>query len=310
MRVIQDVRTLAEPFPNTVLTIGSFDGLHLGHRRIIDEVIRAARSMNGAAAVMTLRPHPREFFSPRNAPNILLCDAKKEALLAEMGVDALFILPFNAEVARMSPGAFLDQILMGRCAARKLVVGHDFAFGKDAAGDFEFLQRAAPDYGFDVVQVPQLVIQGERVSSSLIREMILQGEVDTVETFLGRKYSLVGEVVSGRGIGAKLGFATANLEPAHSAIPAHGIYVAEAFFAGERRMAAVNVGVAPTIRNEEVTVEAHLLDFDRNIVGETMELVFQKRLRGEKRFDSLDDLIAAIGRDVQAVRDWFGRELS
>lgn len=305
MQVIQDVRAATESFPNVVLTIGSFDGLHLGHQRIIGEVVRAARDMGGTAALMSLRPHPREFFSPENAPNILLADAKKEQLLAEAGIDVLYVLPFNAEVARMTPRAFVEDIVVGACHARKIIVGHDFCFGKDAQGDYEFLQELGPEQGFDVRQVPQLVLYGERVSSTLIREYILQGELGQVERFLGRKYSMTGEIIHGRGMGAKLGFPTANIAPHHSAVPAHGVYVAEAIVEGVRRQAAVNIGVAPTVRNEDIVVEAFLLDFDGEIAGKTIEVVFHKRLRPEKKFASFAELTEAIDKDVKNVRDYF-----
>ncbi len=308
MRVIQDVRSTRESFPELVLTIGSFDGLHLGHQRIIGEVVRAARDAGGTAALMSMRPHPREFFSPENAPNILLADAKKEALLAEAGIDVLFVLPFNAEVARMTPRDFVEQVVVGRCHTRKLIVGHDFCFGRDAQGDYEFLREVAPEFGFEVRQVPQLVLYGERVSSTLIREYILQGELDQVERFLGRKYSITGEIIHGRGVGLKLGFPTANIAPHHNAVPAHGVYVAEALFEGQRHQAAVNIGVAPTVRNEDIVVEAFLLDFEGQIAGKTIEVVFHKRLRPEKKFGSFEELSAAIAKDVEEVRRYFAQE--
>ncbi len=305
MRIIEDARRAMEFFPNVALTIGSFDGIHLGHQRIIAEVIRAARAMNGTAAVMTLRPHPREFFAPANAPNILISHAKKEEILAQLGVDVLYVLPFTADVASMTPDAFLQEILLDRCRAKALVVGHDFSFGKNASGDFTFLQQKAAEYGFEVRQAPQVVVQGERVSSTLIRERILQGEVDRVEALLGRKYSIVGEVIPGRGVGAKLGVPTANVSPHHNAVPAHGVYVAHAVIEGSAFPAAVNIGVAPTVRNEDIVIEAHLLDFSKNVIGKRIEIVFHKRLRPEKKFPSIHALIEAINADIATVRRHF-----
>ncbi|MCA9639830.1 MAG: hypothetical protein KC492_04020, partial [Myxococcales bacterium] len=195
MRIIDDVRTCSERFPNVALTIGSFDGIHLGHRHIIDMLVADARAMNGTAALMTLRPHPRQFFAPTSAPNILTSDAKKEQLLAEAGVDVLYVLPFNAEVASLDREDFVKEIVVGRCGARKLVVGHDFNFGKGAKGNFEYLEAVAPGYGFVVEQADALILDGERVSSTLVRELILQGDLERAERFLGRKYSIVGEVI-------------------------------------------------------------------------------------------------------------------
>lgn len=305
MRVIEDVRNTTASFPNLALTIGSFDGIHLGHQRIIGEVIQAARAMNGTAAVMSLRPHPRQFFAPQNAPNILMSDEKKEEVLDELGVDVLFVLPFDAAAASMPPESFLREIVVDRCHAKTLIVGHDFSFGKNAAGDFSFLQEQAAAYGYEIRQTPQVVIDGERVSSTLIRERILQGEVDRIAPLLGRKYAIVGEVISGRGVGAKLGVPTANITPHHSAVPAQGVYIAQAHVDGILYPAAVNIGVAPTIRNEDIVIEAHLLDYSGDLVGKRIEIIFHKRLRPEKKFPSIHALIEAINEDVAAIRRYF-----
>ncbi|HNR29573.1 MAG TPA: bifunctional riboflavin kinase/FAD synthetase [Candidatus Hydrogenedentes bacterium] len=310
MRVIEDVRAARETFANPVLTIGSFDGVHLGHQRIVEELRRAAREIDGTAALMTLHPHPRQFFCPETAPNILTPLKKKTALLEALGLDVLFVLPFTAEVADLAPEAFVEEVIVGKCRARMLVVGHDFAFGKGARGDYEFLQAIAPRYGFEVRQVPAIVIQGERVGSTGIRERILQGEVDKVEPLLGRRYAIGGEVVRGRGIGgARLGFPTANVKPHSNAVPAHGVYAGEVILEDKRLPAAVNIGIAPTILQEDVTIEAYILDFHENIVGREIEVEFHKRLRPEKKFSSLDELIHAIERDVEAVRTYFGRSV-
>lgn len=306
MNVIEDVRTVDRAFPHVVLTIGSFDGVHLGHRRILDDVVSAARASLGTAALLTMRPHPREFFDPDHAPNLLTSEAKKLELLRDAGLDVMFVLPFNGEVASMEPLEFVERIVCERCRARELVVGHDFCFGRQAQGDYELLAEVGPRYGFTVRQAPPLLVDGERVSSTLIRERILQGDLDKTERFLGRKYSIRGEIVGGRGIGRKLGFPTANIKPHHSAVPAQGVYVAEALMDGERYAAAVNIGIAPTIRQEDLTIEAFLLDFAKDILGYEIELVFHRRLRPEKKFPSYDALIEQIAKDVAVVRDYFG----
>lgn len=305
MRIIEDVRHCDERFSNLVLTIGSFDGVHLGHRRIIENVIADARERCGTAALMTLRPHPRQFFAPASAPNILTSDRKKEQLLADAGVDVLYVLPFNADVAGLDREEFLREIVIGRCGAKKLIVGHDFNFGKGAKGNFEYLREMAPALGLVVEQAETLILEGERVSSTRVREVILQGELEHATRLLGRRYSVVGEVITGRAMGRKLGYPTANIKPHNNAVPANGIYVAEAHFDGRRFMAAVNIGIAPTIRHEDIMIEAFLLDFNEDLVGKTLEIVFHKRLRPEKKFHSLEDLIVAIGDDVTATRAYF-----
>ncbi len=307
MRIIEDIRSSSETFDNMVITVGSFDGVHLGHQRIVREVLENARAIDGTAALMTLRPHPRQLFAPERAPNMLTGVAKKAELLDALGMDVVCVLPFTREVANLSAQDFVEQLLLDRCQAKVVIVGHDFCFGKDAQGDYEFLESIAPNHGFKVIQVAQLVVEGERVSSTLIRECVLQGEMDRAEVLLGRKYSVRGEVIPGRGMGVKLGFPTANIPPKNNALPAHGVYVAEAFLDSAPWPAAVNIGVAPTIRHEDTMIEAHLLGFEGDLVGKELEVVFHKRLRPEKKYDSHQALIEAIADDVNAVRRYFSQ---
>jgi len=303
--IVENVLDRTPDPAGVVLTIGSFDGVHLGHRALLERLMQEARACGLPAAVMTLRPHPRQFFNPQNAPNILTSDHQKARLLEEMGLDLLFFLPFDAAIAGMDRFEFLEQIVVGRCGTRKLVVGHDFRFGKGAEGTFEYLVQVAPALGIEVSQIEPLFAGGQCVSSTVIRERILEGEVEFIEDLLGRRYAIEGEVVRGRGIGNKLGFPTANVMPHNSAIPAHGVYAAEAVVDGQRWTAAVNIGIAPTIRQEEVVIEAHLLDFDGDLVGKTIEVVFCRHMRPEKKFASLEDLIAGIADDVANVRAYF-----
>jgi len=305
MKVIEDVRRTEERFPHVVLTAGSFDGVHLGHQRVLHELTRRARQAKGTAAVMTMRPHPREFFAPGHAPNLLTSDRKKLELLAQMGIDVVFILPFTEGVARLGPAVYVETIVDQRCHAGEMVIGHDFRFGREAQGDYALLCEMGSKLGFSVFQVPPLMLDGERVSSTVIRERLLEGDLDEAERFLGRKYSILGEVVAGRGIGVTLGFPTANIRPHHTAIPAQGVYAAEVLIGKERYPAAVNIGIAPTIRHDDVVIEAFILGFDRSIRGCEIEVVFHKRLRPEKKFSSHDELIAAIRHDVEAVTAHF-----
>jgi riboflavin kinase/FMN adenylyltransferase len=305
MQYIPDATQCGTRFPGLVLTIGSFDGVHLGHRAITARVRERAREIGGTAGLMTLHPHPRQVFSPDNAPNVLTSLDQKRRLLESDGMDAFFVLPFSEAIASYDAERFLEEIILGQCGARHLVVGHDFAFGKGARGDFPFLRDAAARLGFEAEEVPPLILHGERVSSTLVRECILQGELDKAEVFLGRKYALSGEVAKGRGMGRQLGFPTANIKPRNKAVPANGVYAAEAVVDGHHFVAAVNVGIAPTIRHEDITVEAFLLDFGGNLVGREIEIIFHKRLRPEKKYDGLDALIAAIGEDVAQIRAYF-----
>lgn len=307
MKVAGDIRREPCRLGNVVLTIGSFDGIHRGHQTILRQVVQRAKSLGGIAAVLTMQPHPREFFSPQHAPNLITSHEKKIEIFEALGVDAVFVLPFDAETAAMAPDRFVAHILVEQCRAREIIVGHDFRFGKGAQGDYDFLQRVALEHGFTVSQMPPLLIGGERVSSTVIRERILQGDLDEAERFLGRRYSLRGEVQRGRGEGRTLGYPTANVQPHHSAIPAHGVYAAQVEAGGERYRAAVNIGIAPTIRNEDITVEAFLLDYEGDLRGRIIEVVFHTRLRPERKFPSKEALIAQIAADVAEVRAYFAK---
>ncbi len=305
MIIVDDIRNAKPDLGNVALTVGSFDGIHRGHRRILDQVIAEARRVDGIPAVLTMRPHPREYFSPDHAPNLLTSHAKKLELFAEAGIEAVFVLVFNADAANLSPETFLEDFVINRCGARAMVVGHDFRFGKEARGDYDYLVRAASKYDLSVSRVDPLLIAGERVSSTAIRERILEGDLEGAETLLGRKYSMIGEVVRGRGIGRKLGFPTANIRPHHSATPAHGVYAAQVILDNRVYPAAVNIGIAPTIRHEDITIEAYVFDFLEEIVSRTIELVFHRRLRPERKFPSHDALVAQIEQDVQDIRAYF-----
>lgn len=305
MRVVRDIQAARAELRHAVLTIGSFDGVHRGHQRILERVVQHARAAGGTATVLTFDRHPRELFSPEHAPNLLTSLDKKLALFDAAGIDATLVLRFTEEVAALPPAVFVRGILHERCGARHIVVGHDFRFGKQASGDFALLEREAGRYGITAEQLDALLIKGERVSSTVIRERILQGDLEEAEVFLGRKYSIRGVVVRGRGAGRTLGFPTANIAPHHRAVPAHGVYAAEAVLDRGRFHAAVNIGIAPTIRNEDITVEAFLLDFEGDMLGCETELTFHRRLRPELWFPSKEALVEQIARDVEEVRAYF-----
>lgn len=305
MHVIENVLQNTARFPRVVLTIGSFDGVHLGHQRILSELVRIAREIEGTAAVMTMRPHPRELFSPAHAPNLLTSERKKLELIEKADVDVVFILPFSEEVANLDRHEFVEKIIHDRCLAKEIVVGHDFRFGKNGLGDYHYLLETGTAFGHRVSQVPPFIIDGERVSSTVIRERVLQGDLEEAEVLLGRKYSVVGEVGTGRGIGIKLGFPTANIKPHHTAMPAQGVYAAVVIVGGKSFPAAVNIGIAPTIAHEDTVIEAFLLDFDGDIRGQQIEIIFHKRLRPEKKFPSYEVLIKAIQEDVDQIKRYF-----
>ena len=288
-----------------ISAVGSFDGVHLGHRRLLEVLVQTAREKQLVPAVMTLRPHPRRYFFPDEPPYLLTAPEQQERLLREAGVELLYVLPFNSRTADMERDAFF-RMLVDRCGARALVVGHDFRFGRNAAGDYEYLQAAAAAEGICARQVEALVIGGQTVSSSLVRELVLHGQMEQVPRFLGRPFSLYGEVVARKGLGSRIGYPTANICAPHALLPAHGVYAATIMLpSGRIWPAAINIGIAPTLGNNPPTVEAYLLDFSGNLRGQKLEAFFYRRLRPEFRFPSLEELVRAIDKDVQDTRAFF-----
>jgi riboflavin kinase/FMN adenylyltransferase len=273
----------AQPRPRRV-AIGEFDGVHLGHR----EVIR------GADTVLTFEPHPMSVIHPEAAPKLITSLDHKAELVGELGVEELVVIPFDQDFAQRTAQEFIDEVLVGRLGATHVSVGENFRFGHRATGDAEML--AAQD-AFETRVSPLVEVDGEIVSSSHIRGLVAAGDVEGAGRMLGAPFELRGEVVTGDRRGRELGFPTANLVPDDALVyPGHGVYAARA---GEH-CAAVNVGVRPTFdTGRGVLVEAYLLDFDSDLYGQELRLQFLSRLRGERRFDSADELVVQMGRDVR-----------
>jgi len=276
----------AEPRPRRV-AVGEFDGVHLGHREVIQ----------GSDTVLTFDPHPLAVVRPEAAPKLLTGLDTKAELIAGLGVDELVVVPFDDGFARQSPEEFIDRILVERLAATSVSVGENFRFGHRAAGDAAMLSR---DPRFKTRVVPLVEVDGEIVSSSHIRALVLAGEVDAAARFLGGPFQIRGEVVTGDRRGRTLGFPTANIVPDEALVcPGHGVYAARANGA----CAAVNVGVRPTFgTGRAVLAEAYLLDRDVDLYGQILTVEFLQRLRGERRFESVDELVAQMRRDVADTR--------
>ena len=277
----------AEPRPRKV-AVGTFDGVHLGHR----EVIR------GNDTVLTFDPHPLTVIAPQAVPKLLDSPAIKRDLIAGLSVDELVTIPFDRDFASKSAEQFVEEVLVERLGATVVTVGENFRFGKGAKGDPELLQARSE---FETRVVPLVEVEGETVSSTHIRGLVAAGEVERAARFLGAPFMLDGEVVSGDRRGRDLGFPTANIVPPdHLAHPGHGVYAAWA----HGHMAAVNVGVRPTFETGRgLLVEAYLIDFEGDLYGETLRIAFASRLRGERRFDSVDALVEQMRRDVEDARN-------
>jgi riboflavin kinase/FMN adenylyltransferase len=271
------------------VAVGEFDGVHLGHRKVIE----------GSDTVLTFEPHPLAVIRPEAAPKLLTTLEVKAELVAGLGVEELVVIPFDGSFAQQTPQEFIDDVLTARLAATHVSVGENFRFGHRAAGDPGFLMAQER---FETRVVPLVEVDGEVVSSSHIRALIQAGEVESAARMLGRPFQLRGEVVRGDGRGRELGFPTANLVPDNSLVyPGHGVYAARS----DGACAAVNVGVRPTFgTGRAVLVEAYLLDQeDRDLYGRTLRLDFLARLRGERRFESVQALVEQMGRDVARTRE-------
>jgi riboflavin kinase/FMN adenylyltransferase len=288
MRVIQLAD--AEPRPRRV-AVGEFDGVHLGHR----EVIR------GSDTVLTFEPHPLQVIRPEAAPKLLTSFERRAELIGELGVEELVVIPFDQQFASVGPDRFIEEVLVERLRATHVSVGENFRFGHRAAGDAAML---AADSRFETRVVPLVEVEGEIVSSSHIRALVSSGSVELAAKMLGAPFQLRGEVVTGDRRGRELGFPTANIVPDDALVyPGHGIYVAHA----DGSCAAVNVGVRPTFgTGRAVLVEAYLIDRDVDLYGQTIRVDFLKRLRGERRFATVDELVEQMRDDVARTRQECG----
>jgi riboflavin kinase/FMN adenylyltransferase len=299
-------RTLVRP----VLTIGNFDGLHVGHRAIMEIVIERARALDGEAVVFTFHPHPRKVLRPDRAPRLLTTIEQKAELLEQAGVDVLIVEPFDRDFAATSPDRFVEEYIYRRIRPMEVYVGYDFHFGRDREGSMRLLTETGPRLGFAVTIIPE-VTQGERdVNSTRIRDLLEEGQVDEAGELLGRPFSVRGVVVKGDGRGRGIGFPTANLDAENEVLPAAGVYAGELRFLdggepprGSLKAAVANVGVRPTFRDDQgFLAEAHLIDFEGDLYGRRVELAFRHRLRSEQKFPDVEALREQIARDVAEAR--------
>ena len=293
-------------FPS-VLTIGNFDGLHLGHRAMLDTLIALARARKLPACVLTFEPHPREFFTPDQAPARLTGMREKLSLLQAAGVDHTYVLRFCRELASQSPQEFIDRVLVKGLGVQHLIVGDDFYFGKGRAGNFATLQKAGEVQGFTVDALHTVEVEGIRVSSSAVRDALGAGNLELAARLLGRAYNIAGRVIHGDKIGRELGFPTANIQLRRKRIPLAGVFAVTVDGLAEKSLpGAASIGVRPTLGDGlKPVLEVHLLDFAEEIYRQHVSVNFVHKLRDELKFESLDALKQQIARDVEATREYF-----
>ncbi|MFN7778446.1 MAG: bifunctional riboflavin kinase/FAD synthetase [Betaproteobacteria bacterium] len=286
------------------LTIGNFDGVHRGHRALLARVVQAARERNLASAVMTFEPHPREFFAPAAAPPRVASIRDKLQALADAGIDHVLIEHFNARFAAITATQFIDEVLVAGCQARWIAVGDDFRFGAKRAGDLALLRAHAAAGGYEVAQLPTVVEDGERVSSSAVRAALATGDLQRAARLLGQPYFISGRVQHGRKLGRALGFPTLNLRFAHKRPALHGVFAVRVHGIGAAPLPGVaSVGLRPTVEESgRWLLEVHLFDFARDVYGHLVRVEFLHKLRDEEKYDTLDQLTVAIRGDSERAR--------
>ncbi len=297
----------AQAFSSRVLAIGNFDGLHLGHRALLERLTAHARRLHLPPAVMTFEPHPRELFTPEQAPARLTSLREKLALLDACGIEEVFLLHFSRKLAGLSAQEFIERVLVKGLAVRHLIIGDDFRFGKGRAGDFAMLQAAGQQHGFGVEAMHTIEINGERVSSSAVRDALGTGDLEHAARLLGRPYSIAGRVVHGGKIGRKLGWPTANIQLKRKRVALTGVFAATVSGLDKRHLpGAASLGVRPTLGlGLRPVLEVHLFDFDQEIYGSHVTVHLLHKLRDEAKFDSFEALTAQIARDVAVTQEYF-----
>lgn len=280
-----------------IAAIGIFDGVHLGHRRIIKAAVRAAKRMRGRSVIITFDPHPLKILRPHKPIPSIMSTAHRMRLICELGADVCAVIKFTRRFSELKPRDFIKKVLVDRFKASKLFIGSNFAFGKNNAGSAALLKRLGPEYGFKVAIVPMVKVNGRAVSSTAIRNLIIRGKIKEASRMLGRPVTVFGTVVSGASRGRLLGYPTANIDPHHEAIPPSGVYAVRVKLGNKRFGGALFIGHRPTFSEREPVIEAHIFDFRSMIYGEDVEVTFIKRLRGVRKFPNQQKLIEQIKKD-------------
>ena len=303
MQIVENLAAFdTRAYPKPVLALGNFDGVHLGHQAIFQHVVTRAREVDGTSMVFTFEPHPLQVLAPEKAPPLLTTYEQKIRLIAALGITVGLRVPFTEQFARQEPIAFVREVLWRHLGIHEVVVGHDFRFGHRRAGTVDFLQAQAEHFGYRVTVIPAIMQEDTVVSSSNIRRLLLQGQVEQAARLLGRHYAIEGPVVEGFRRGRQLGFPTANVRPVNAIVPHKGVYTVRVEWANRLYPGVANVGYNPTFGNQALSVEAHLFDVDADLYGATVRVEFLHRIRDERKFASVEELAAQIASDAQEAR--------
>ena len=304
MEVIEGIDNIKRPFRNPVITIGNFDGVHIGHLSLFRRVKELAKTLEGESIIVTFYPHPIKVLSPSNGPPLITPHEQKMQLIEEAGIDAFVVIEFTSDFATMTAHDFVHQIIHTKIGARAVVVGPDYRFGHKREGDIPALTKMGQELNFEVHVVPDITLNGVEVSSSTIREFVTAGDLKRAREMLGRDYQVAGKVVRGRDRGGRLlGFPTANLELIDELTPRPGVYATEVFIDDQVYDGATNIGYSPTFKNGAFSVETHILDFSEEIYGKIIQVRFVERLRDEKTFSGPEELSQQIQKDVELAKE-------
>jgi len=290
--------------PRTVVTIGNFDGIHLGHRELISAAVNEAHLRGCASALVTFNPHPQEIIHSQQSVSHICTSVHQLRLLEEQGLDEVHVIQFTSEMSQMHPEDFALQFLIKRFDLVKLVIGYDFRFGKHRAGDFKLLENLSQQFNFSLEEIAPVQQKGQTVSSSLIRQLIREFRFAEIPQYLGREYSIYGKVEKGEQRGKKLGFSTANIFPEVTLALAAGVYVTKIKLANKIYFGVTNAGNKPTFGNNTLTVETFIFDFEDEIYGEYLEVIPLNQLRPETKFSGIEDLKKQIMKDVKSAQKY------
>ncbi len=305
MYIYRDWVGLKDKFKDIIVGLGNFDGIHFGHQRLIGDLVAKARAVGGTPAVFTFVPHPLAVLNPQGAPPLILPPDVKRDMFATLGVEVLLWIPFSPEFARLSPEDFIKQVLHEQLAVRAVLVGYNYTFGYKGQGTPELLKEYGEKLGFDVEVLQPVSIEGQPVSSTLIRSLLADGEISEARKYLGYSPVTEGTVVYGERRGNTLGFPTANIDVDHNLlVPANGVYSVKVDVDGHNWGGVANIGVKPTFHNNSFVrnIEVHLLDFSGDLYGKVIKVYFIRRLRNEKKFNTVGELIEQIQKDIYEAR--------
>lgn len=309
MNVIFDLEKLKSPLKNPVLTIGNFDGVHKGHLALFEKVKERALAIGGQSVVMTFEPHPVKVMAPENGPPLITPIEQKLHLIWDSGIDIIFCIPFTHQFASISAQDFVNEILVNKIGIREIVVGYDYTFGHQRQGNIALLQQMGERLDFKVHVLEQVRIDHTLVSSTHIRELIQEGNLTEAKKLLGRNYQICGTVVRGKNRGGKLlGYPTANLKLIDKLIPKQGVYAVTVIIGEKTYIGVTNIGNNPTFGDDALSIETHILNFSKDILGEKIKVNFIHRLRDEKTFKNVQELSDQIDRDIQQTRKLFKLE--